>query len=672
MADDSTEQEDIDNLPTVAGLSAGRKLFGRYVLESELGSGGMGVVWQAKDVELDEPVALKFLPEVVARDDEAIDELKDETRHARRLTHPNIVRVHQFEHAGFIAAISMELVDGMTLKKLRLEQPGKVFAVSTLAPLVGQLCAALDYAHSEANIVHRDIKPANVLVTRNDVVKVTDFGIARSLAETSTRLTGTGSGGSGTILYMSPQQIHGSKPKGTDDLYSLGAMLYELLTSKPPFFRGDLYSLRMQILNNTPVPLAVQRAQLEVQGDPIPTAWSETILACLAKKPEDRPQSAEEVARRLGITRSGIRVHPVGRIALQRGNSVRRGIALGAAAAGLFALCLMAYIYWPRSTAMTPVVPRPKTGTVEPVATGRPPSAPPETAQVNRVTPSQVSREPAPVFQEQKLAPKPPLRSPFPAASVSVAPRTAPNVAPPEVQARYDHAKELASQGDNAAALAEFLWCFDEGMRNKPQLFSLRLNGVLGDIAKLGRTYPPALQAMRERRDAAKTRVLKDNSDTSSLSDMVALNRQLREDEANYVFYDQLQPGSAGRAALARHIRDRLIEAKRYSDAAAAQTFDQFRWVFDSVMKQFDAHLGQRVGIPRFVVQSGGLELEALAGAGDVEHARELLKMLLKADSSEATITGLREHLERSGHSELLLGMTDETPDAGSPRKPVY
>jgi hypothetical protein len=153
---------------------------------------------------------------------------------------------------------------------------------------------------------------------------------------------------------------------------------------------------------------------------------------------------------------------------------------------------------------------------------------------------------------------------------------------------------------------------------------------------------------------------------------MVTLNRQLREDEANYVFYDQLPPGSPGRATLARHIRDRLIEAKRYSDAVAALTFDQFRWMFDSVMKQYDAHLEQRAGISRFVVQSGGRELEALAGAGDVEHARELLQMLLKADSSEATMTGLRGHLERSGHSELLLGMTDKTPDAGSPHKPVY
>ena len=297
----STQGADIGDFPTVRGLSAGRRLFGRYVLETELGAGGMGVVWRARDAELDEPVALKFLPEMLARDDTAVDELKDETRHARRLTHPNIVRIYQFERDGVIAAVSMEFVDGVTLAKLRLAQPNKVFSVRTLAPPVAQLCAALDYAHRQAKIVHRDLKPANILVTRDDVVKVTDFGIARSISESSTRLTGKGGETGGTIPYMSPQQVHGRKPKETDDLYSLGAMLYELLTGKPPFFRGDPYSLRIQILENTPPPLAEQRAELGVEGEPIPSAWEETILACLAKEPEKRPQSAGEVAERLGL-----------------------------------------------------------------------------------------------------------------------------------------------------------------------------------------------------------------------------------------------------------------------------------------------------------------------------------------------------------------------------------
>jgi serine/threonine protein kinase len=206
--DDPTRRvpaECTDNLPTVRGLAAGQKVFGRYVLEAVLGKGGMGVVWRAHDEELGNPVALKFLPEIVARDDAAVDELKEETRNALRLTHPNIVRIHHFERDGNIAAVSMEFVDGVPLSKLRLAQPGKVFSVEKLAPLVTQLCAALDYAHCEAKIVHRDLKPANVIVTREGRLKIADFGIARSLADTHTRLTGRTVGTSGTLLYMSPQ-----------------------------------------------------------------------------------------------------------------------------------------------------------------------------------------------------------------------------------------------------------------------------------------------------------------------------------------------------------------------------------------------------------------------------------------------------------------------------------
>jgi serine/threonine protein kinase len=176
-----------------------------------------------------------------------------------------------------------------------------VFCVEALAPLLVQLCAALDYAHGQAKIVHRDLKPANILVTREGVLKVTDFGISRSLSENSTRITGKGGDTSGTIPYMSPQQVRGRKPRATDDLYSLGAMLYELLTGKPPYFRGDPYSLRMQILEEEPLSLSERRAELGAEGEPIPSAWEETILACLAKEPEKRPQSAGEVAERLGL-----------------------------------------------------------------------------------------------------------------------------------------------------------------------------------------------------------------------------------------------------------------------------------------------------------------------------------------------------------------------------------
>ena len=296
--DTPTRRADADDYLTRKGLATGQKVFGRYVLETELGAGGMGVVWRARDEELSDLVALKFLPEVVARDAAAVDELREETRHALRLTHPNIVRIRNFEREGNVAAVSMEFIDGTTLSHLRLQQPGKVFAVEKLAPLVAQLCAALDYAHRQAKVVHRDLKPANILVTKDGVVKITDFGIARSLSETSTRLTGRAGGTSGTLLYMSPQQVAGKKATPADDIYALGATLYELLTGKPPFYTGDITH---QILQQAPASLAAQRAELSVDGPPIPREWEETILACLAKEPQVRLQSAREVAERLGL-----------------------------------------------------------------------------------------------------------------------------------------------------------------------------------------------------------------------------------------------------------------------------------------------------------------------------------------------------------------------------------
>jgi len=271
-------------------------VFGRYVLETELGAGGMGVVWRAHDTELDESVALKFLPEAVARDGAAVNELKAETRHARRLTHPNIVRIYHFEREGGMAAISMELVDGVTLAKLRLEQPGTVFSAEAVAPLMGQLCRALDYAHNQAKIVHRDLKPSNILVARDGVVKVTDFGISRSLSDTHTRLTGRAGDTSGTLVYMSPQQLMGADPAASDDIYAFGSTLYELFTGKPPFYTGDV---GLQIREVAPKSVNQRRTALGLI--PVAVEWENAILACLSKKREDRPQSAGEVLARLEL-----------------------------------------------------------------------------------------------------------------------------------------------------------------------------------------------------------------------------------------------------------------------------------------------------------------------------------------------------------------------------------
>src|SRR5438477_3522049 len=190
---------------TLREYGSGQKLFGRYTLVKILGRGGMGVVWLARDEELEREVALKFLPEVVVHDRSLLNELKRETRRSLELTHRNIVRIHDFVFDEISACISMEYVDGDTLANLRSEKEQKVFEPNEIAGWTGQLCDALDYAHNQARIVHRDLKPANLMVNKQGDLKVSDFGIARSLGDTVSRLT-MEQGRSGTLVYMSPQQ----------------------------------------------------------------------------------------------------------------------------------------------------------------------------------------------------------------------------------------------------------------------------------------------------------------------------------------------------------------------------------------------------------------------------------------------------------------------------------
>ena len=289
---------DLDFGSTVRGFSSGQKVFGRYVLQKLLGRGGMGVVWLARDGKLERDVALKFLPEIVVSDPRSIDELKREARRNLDLTHTHIVRIYDFVDDPTGAAIAMEYVDGTTLSKLALDQPDRVFALAQLIPWLRQACAALDYAHLSARVVHRDIKPANLMLNSRGEVKLADFGIARSIADSVTRASAQ-AGTSGTPVYMSPQQMMGEDPAVTDDVYSLGATLYEMLTGKPPFHSGNVL---LQVQSKVPPPVNERRLANGIGGDPVPPAWEKTIAACLAKEPKDRPQSAAEVASRLGLT----------------------------------------------------------------------------------------------------------------------------------------------------------------------------------------------------------------------------------------------------------------------------------------------------------------------------------------------------------------------------------
>jgi len=289
--------DELDFGNTIKGFTPGQKVLGRYKLDRILGRGGMGVVWLARDEELDRDIALKFLPEVVALDAEAVADLKRETRRNLDLTHPHIVRIHDFVSDKRTAAIAMEYVKGATLAALKLERPGRVFTVGELRPWVDQFLEALHYAHTKAKVVHRDLKPANLMVTDGGDLKITDFGIATSITDSVSRVSKQ-AGSSGTPVYMSPQQMMGEKAAVTDDLYAVGATLYELLTSKPPFYSGNVL---LQVQNKEAPAMAARRAELGVEAEPVPPEWEQAIAACLAKDPGARPQSAGEVAERLGL-----------------------------------------------------------------------------------------------------------------------------------------------------------------------------------------------------------------------------------------------------------------------------------------------------------------------------------------------------------------------------------
>src|SRR5437868_9548617 len=291
---------------TLREYVSGQKVFGRYTLIKILGRGGMGVVSLARDEELEREVALKFLPDVIVHDRALLDELKRETRRSLELTHKNIVRIHDFVFNETSGCISMEYVDGETLSNLRAKKEQKVFEPNDIANWTSQLCDALDYAHNQARIVHRDLKPANLMVNRSGDLKVSDFGSARNLGDTASQLT-MEQGRSGTLVYMSPQQLDGERGTHLDDVYSLGATLYDLLTSKPPFYSGNI---DRQIHERVAPSMTERRKELDIEPALVPQDGEDAVAACLAKDPTQRPQSAAEVAQRLQLSSPQTRAVP--------------------------------------------------------------------------------------------------------------------------------------------------------------------------------------------------------------------------------------------------------------------------------------------------------------------------------------------------------------------------
>ena len=249
-------------------------------------------------------MALKFLPDLMIQDRSLLDQLKRETKRCLELTHPHIVRIHDFVHDERSGCISMEYVDGETLSNLRAEKEHRVFEPPEIAAWISQLCEALDYAHNRAQVIHRDLKPANLMVNKRGDLKVADFGIARSLADSASRLTAE-QGRSGTLVYMSPQQLSGEHGTHLDDIYSLGATICELLTSKPPFYSGNI---DRQICERVAPAMTERRREFNIEPAFVPQDWERAVAACLTKDPSRRPQSAVEVAQRLQLPSGHARI----------------------------------------------------------------------------------------------------------------------------------------------------------------------------------------------------------------------------------------------------------------------------------------------------------------------------------------------------------------------------
>ena len=285
---ESSPRESLSRLPTAIDYTGDLpRLFrfgDRYQILEKLGEGGMGRVYKALDLELDRPVALKTIRVEKGAGRDLLERFKQELILARKVTHKNVIRIYDLGEAEGMKFFTMELVVGKSLREL-LEESGTLSVAETLS-FMKQMLLGLAEAHSEG-VVHRDLKPQNVMVDGGGVLRIMDFGIART-ADSAT-ITGT-SEMMGTPDYISPEQVKGEKADAKSDLYSFGIILYELLTGETPFSGETAVSKIVARLQTTPKPPRSLNAE-------IPGYLERIIVKCLEVDPELRYASAEEVLK---------------------------------------------------------------------------------------------------------------------------------------------------------------------------------------------------------------------------------------------------------------------------------------------------------------------------------------------------------------------------------------
>jgi len=272
---------DVTQLPTTY-MSVATALEGRYQILSELGRGGMGIVFRADDKQLKEQVAIKILSPLLSNDPDALERLKREVSAARRITHPNVIRIHDISEINGLHFISMEFFSGSSLKDF-IRQRG-VLSPMQAYNIARQICDGLEAAHTQG-VVHRDLKSQNIIINPAGQIKIIDFGLARNAQREGMTATGLIMG---TPEYMAPEQVAGKRVDERADIYSLGVILYELFTGHLPFTGDSAIAVGFKQIKDSPTPPRQINPQIVESIEAI-------ILKALQKEPVQRYQSVAEL-----------------------------------------------------------------------------------------------------------------------------------------------------------------------------------------------------------------------------------------------------------------------------------------------------------------------------------------------------------------------------------------